>query len=185
MSGENNTENRNCCSIGAGPPCMCLPYGHGLLIAAQVLSICAFVLSWIWWVVFLVSLIVLIFYQTMWCCRLCKAGIIVASSLATLAGIVSLITGIIMILEYSDGCFFLIFFEVCNGVRLAIVAFVQSALWFACAACSFTFVFGGQHERMETKWVEKFRTGNVDVVTVSAVEMGNIHPTEQVAEENR
>jgi len=185
MSGENNTENRNCCSIGAGPPCMCLPYGHGLLIAAQVLSICAFVLSWIWWVVFLVSLIVLIFYQTMWCCRLCKAGIIVASSLATLAGIVSLITGIIMILEYSDGCFFLIFFEVCNGVRLAIVAFVQSALWFACAACSFTFVFGGQHERMETKCVEKFRAGNVVVATVSAVEMGNIHPTEQVAEENR
>jgi len=184
MSGENNTENRNCCSIGAGPPCMCLPYGHGLLIAAQVLSICAFVLSWIWWVVFLVGLIVLIFYQTMWCCRLCKAGIIVASSLATLAGIVSLITGITMI-SPSDGWCFLPFIELCNGVGLAIVAFVQSALWFACAACSFAFVFCGQHERMETKWVEKFRTENVDVVTVSAVEMGNIHPTEQVAEENR
>jgi hypothetical protein len=145
------------------------------MIAAQVLSICAMSIAWIWWVITFVSLVAMVFYQVMWCCRLCKAGIIAASSLATLAGIVSLITGIISILEASESCF-LPFFQLCNGVAAGIFALACAALWFACAACSFTFVFGGHHARMESKWVEKFRTENEDVATDSAVEMGNIHP---------
>jgi hypothetical protein len=168
------------------------------MITAQVLSIVAFLISWIWWVVWLISLASLIFYQMMWCTRVCKAGIIAASLIATVAGIFCLLAGIIMLSKWENvnWCISLFFFtgiqyddddesrnDSCPEVALAIVAFIDAALWLASAGCTFVFLKSGRYARIEAELIQKSRArnGGGAVVNASVIEMGNIHPAEQVA----
>ena len=168
------------------------------MIAAQVLCVVAFTISWIWWVIWLISLAALIFFQIMWCCRQSKAGIIAATTIATLAGALCVTAACIMLFSWENATFCAPFalwadveynddydydFDLCPERAYATIAFVDAAFWFATAACTFTFLKSGRHARMEAALVEKSRTGNGGGAVVTAVEMGNVHNIEQVVED--
>jgi len=196
MSGQNNNQEPTCCSVGGGNQCACLPYGDGFMIAAQVLCIVAFAISWVWWVVWLISLAAVILFNIMWCCRQSKAGIIAAISIATIAGALCVVAAIIMLAHWqnADWCVPFYFwsdaeyygdssYDYCPEVAYAILAFIDATLWFAAAACTFTFLKSGRYARMEAALVEKSRTGNGGRAVTTVVEMGNVQTVEQVAED--
>jgi len=82
--------------------CMCLPYKDGFMISAQIISILAFLVSWVWWVTFIVGLISLVLLQFVWCCRQSKIGLFVSVGISTLAGVTCTIAGIVMIVLWKD-----------------------------------------------------------------------------------
>ena len=69
------------------------------MITAQIISILAFLLSWLWWVTLIFGLISLGFLQLVWCCRQGKIGLFVSVGISTLAGITCTIAGIVMIVH--------------------------------------------------------------------------------------
>jgi len=172
------------------------PYGDGFMIAAQVLCIVAFLISWVWWVVWVISLAAVIFFNLMWCCRQSKAGIIAATSIATIAGALCVVAAIIMLAHWQNASWCVPFYfwsenryygnssyDLCPEVAYAILAFIDATLWFAAAACTFTFLKSGRYARMEAALVEKSRTGNGGRAVTTVVEMGNVQTVEQVAED--
>jgi len=193
MSGQNNNQEPNCCSVGGGKQCGCLPYSDGFMIAAQVLCIVAFLISWVWWVVWIISLAAVIFFNMMWCCRQSKAGIIAATSIATIAGALCIVAAIIMLAHWQKASWCAPFYfwsednyssyDWCPEVAYATVAFIDATLWFAAAACTFTFLKSGRYARIEAALVEKSRTGNGGRAVTTVVEMGNVQTVEQVAED--
>jgi len=157
----------SCCKI-RGPRCMCRPYCNGWVITAQVLTIVAFGVSWVWWVTFIISLVGMATFQILWCCRSGKAMIY---SFAVIAGVCSLAevgVGIfaLVVLSKAKNCNpFIMYFEIpsddsywynyCNEVAWASVAFVGAAFWAASAICLFVFAWSGQHARLEEKHAKK------------------------------
>ena len=69
------------------------------MITAQIISILAFLLSWLWWVALIFGLISLGFLQPDWCCRQSKIGLFVSVGISTLAGITCTVAGIVMIVH--------------------------------------------------------------------------------------
>ena len=72
------------------------------MITAQIISIVAFLVSWVWWVTFIVGLISLVLLQFVWCCRQSKIGMFVSVGISTLAGITCTIAGVVMIVVWKD-----------------------------------------------------------------------------------
>ena len=187
------------------------PYGDGFMIAAQVLCIVAFAISWIWWVVWIISFAAVIFFNSIWCCRQSKAGIIAATSIATIAGALCVVAAFIMLVNWQKASLCAPFYfwsdadyyddiydnnsyddanyydissiDLCPEVAYATVAFIDATLWFAVAACTFTFLKSGRYARIEAALVEKSRTGNGGGAVMTVVEMGNVQTVEQVAED--
>ena len=91
--------------------CTCLPYKDGFMITAQIISIIAFGISWMWWVTLAVGLISLVFIQLAWCCRQSKIVLFVSVGISTLAGIACTIAGIVMIVLWKDkvSCHYIFF----------------------------------------------------------------------------
>jgi len=104
-SEESSCSGGGCCGCGQKREtsmCMCLPYKDGFMITAQIISIVAFLVSWVWWVTFIVGLISLALLQLVWCCRQSKIGMFVSVGISTLAGITCTIAGIVMIVVWKD-----------------------------------------------------------------------------------
>ena len=72
------------------------------MITAQIISIIAFLVSWVWWVTFIVGSISLALLQLVWCCRQSKTGMFVSVGISTLAGITCTIAGVVMIVVWKD-----------------------------------------------------------------------------------
>ena len=66
------------------------------MISAQVLAIAAFVISWLWWVTFVVGSVALILIQSVWCCRQSKSGLYISAAFSAVAGLSSFISGIVI-----------------------------------------------------------------------------------------
>jgi len=105
---EESSGSGGCCGCGGcgqkreTSMCMCLPYKDGFMISAQIISIIAFLISWLWWVTFILGLISLALLQIVWCCRQSKIGLFVSVGISTLAGITCTIAGIVMIVVWKD-----------------------------------------------------------------------------------
>ena len=163
------------------------------MIAAQVISIAAFLISWVWWVTFAIGLIALLLLQIIWCCRQTKAGFLASAAVSALAALMCVVSGIIMLVAWKDAtwCDPFIFInqdmgddyynhnrdrDYCQEGAWATVAFVSGALWFAVTGCIIYFLKSGRH----TKWEEKLCNsknsggGDVDVTTATALEMGTV-----------
>jgi len=85
--------------------CICYlirPYDDGWLIASQVLSIIATLLSWIWWPQLILSMVGLILSQVFWFCRQQKSMVYVTAVVAVLASLVSLGVGIWSLIVLRD-----------------------------------------------------------------------------------
>ena len=158
------------------------PYGcNGWVITAQVLTIFAVSVSWVWWVTFIISSLGMAAFQILWCCRNGKAMIY---GFAVIAGVCSLAevgVGIfaLVVLRKARGCeafnmdfygtdrrvlshvdddrYFTSFsdYDDCNEAAWASVAFVGATFWAASAICMFVFAWSGQHALLEEKHAKK------------------------------
>jgi len=167
------------------------PYVDGYMITAQIISIVAFVISWLWWVTFIVGGICLVLLQVIWCCRQNKIGLYISAGISFVAAITCTIAGIIMIVVWKDKKECYIWHldydddddwreseyyyrekpDYCEEGIWAVVAFVTALLWFATSGCILYFVKSGRH----TKWEEKLQA-TADAET-TAIEMGTVqHP---------
>lgn len=201
---DNDDTEGCCCSNGASdnPRCMRMPYDDGFMIAAQVLSIIAFLMSWVWWVSFIISIIAFVMHQIIWCCRQSKLSLIAAHVVSLVAGILCIFVGIFFLIYRKDGITYCDVFtletwgdswngrDYCPEVGYAIVAFVDAALWFATAGCTIHFACSGRYakweERLSNKTTNNVGNNEGGVGAVQrAVEMGNVQTTtEQVEAES-
>ena len=79
------------------------PYQDGYMIAAQVLSIIAFLMSWIWWVTFIIGFVCMVVLQCIWCCR--QKGVKalnVTMAFSAVAGSYCVMAGILMLVLWKD-----------------------------------------------------------------------------------
>lgn len=159
-----------CCRI-RGRRCFCLPYDDPLMITAQVLSILAVFVSWIWWISFLLSLTGMLLLQVVWCCRQNRATLLVSAGVAVLSGLASVGVGIYLVVAWPQFTRCDVFVlsawryddddgygnwpqrhdDYCNEGSWAAVSFVCGAVWFGIAFCILRFVLGGRHALWEVK----------------------------------
>lgn len=186
MSGQNNDIDNNdrCCRTGSGRRCLCLPYDDGFIIAAQVMSIVAIFIAWIWWVTFILSIVALVLHQILWCCRQSRASLIAMQVISIIAALLSLFVGVFFLVARKDARWcdpFTLNYDdddddyygprdYCPEKGYAAVAFVEAALWFAVAGCNIAFVKTGRYDKWEAS-LSKSTASN------TAVEMGNVEAT--------
>jgi len=158
------------------------------MIAAQVVSIVAFLISWLWWVTFIVAIVALVLLQVVWCCRQSKNGLFVSAGISGAAGCTCVAAGIIMLVSWKNQRYCDPFFldddyygdnsnydgrDYCREAVWAAVAFVTAALWFSTTGCIFYFVKSGRH----AKWEERIQRSVGDsngTAAATAIEMGNV-----------
>jgi len=174
------------------------------MIAAQIIAIVAFLISWIWWVTFFIGAICFVFLQVIWCCRQNKVGLYISAGISTLAAITCSIAGIVMLVVWKDQRYCKVWFvtetddyntparvddeyytnygfttsDYCEEGIWAVVAFMTAILWFATTGCILYFVKSGRH----TKWEEKLQMADADTTTTTttptptptAIEMGTV-----------
>jgi len=160
------------------------------MITAQIISIVAFLISWIWWVTFIVGGICCILLQVIWCCRQGKIGLYISAGISFVAAITCIIAGIYMIIFWKDRPYCSVFqllrddyymdgyrseYSDCREGIWVVVAFGTALLWFATSGCIFYFVKSGRH----TKWEEKLLqatavdTATATTATTTAVATAN------------
>lgn len=174
------------------------------MITAQILSIVALAIAWVWWVSFAIGLIALVLLQIIWCCRMSKAGIIAAHAIAVVASLACFFAGIFLIVERKDAGWCDVFTleqggyyngygsdDYCPEKIWAGISFVDAILWLATAHFTIMFLRTGRYD----KWEAKFRpvgSNNDDdtrdaAAVATVVEMGNtdtaVVPVEPKTEE--
>jgi len=183
---------QRCCQTGRNRRCMCLPYDDGFMITAQILSIIAIFISWIWWVGFIISVIALVLHQIIWCCRQSRCGLIANQVISIIAGLCCVFAGVFFLvarknvywcdpftLYYDDDDYYSSGrYDYCPEKAYATVAFVDAVLWFAAAGCTIAFLKTGRYDRWEAALS---KTSKSDT-SPEAVEMGNVEAGAEVAE---
>ena len=165
------------------------PYADGYMIAAQVLSIIAFLMSWIWWVTFIIGLVCMVVLQCIWCCRQKGAKVLnVTMAFSAVAGIYCVMAGILMLVLWKDRKYCSIFImnndysyafgkkDLCKEGYWAFVAFFDAVLWFTTSGCIYSFVKSGRH----AAWEQKLRAVDEtteETETATNIEMGIVPPT--------
>jgi len=190
-----------CCGCGQKREtsmCMCLPYKDGFMITAQIISIIAFLVSWVWWVTLIVGSISLALLQLVWCCRQSKIGLLVSVGISTLAGVTCTIAGIVMIILWKDERHCSVFTltdvgddyyndayyayddgytgyknvrrDYCEEQAWAVVAFITATLWFSTSGLILYFVGSGRY----AVWEEEAKLRGASDTTPAAIEMGAV-----------
>ena len=163
------------------------------MIIAQVLSILAFLISWVWWASFIISLASLVLLQLVWCCRQTREGLITTTAISILAAIMCIFGGAFVLTARNNAYTCQLFTlqnhydddddwhgssPSCYREAWAGIAFADAALWFATAACTILFVTTGRYAKWEKRLDKKAANneGNEDgaEANATAVEMGNV-----------
>lgn len=188
---DTDSDNQRCCQTGGGRRCLCLPYDDGFMIAAQILSIVAIVISWVWWVGFIISVIALVLHQVIWCCRQSRLGLITGSVVSIVAALLNIFVGVWFLVTRKNAywCdpFTLIYDDdddrwssgrdYCPEKAYATIAFVDAVVWFAVAFCTIAFMKTGRYELWEASLSKTTGTEKA-VEAPAAVEMGSVEAVE-------
>ncbi|KAL3940210.1 MAG: hypothetical protein SGARI_001075, partial [Bacillariaceae sp.] len=132
------------------------------MLAAQVLSVVAFLVSWLWYVTFIIGIVAMSLMQVTWCCRVKKTGLVIALVICGLAAAACAVAGVLMIVQWKGDTYCHVFVmnddfrnddiywpsgDYCNEAAWAGVAFVVGALWAAAAICILYFTTSGRYNR--------------------------------------
>lgn len=149
------------------------PYNDGIVITAQILSIVAFLVSWIWWLTWLISAVGMILLQVAWCCRQNRFGFIAVAIVSGIATISCLFAGIWMLVVWKnvDYCYAFIWEtydystsrDYCNEGIWAGVAFFDMVLWLIVTTLVLYFVYSGRHQKWENKLRKKSNGNGVEL----------------------
>jgi len=182
-----DNENQRCCQTGGSRRCLCLPYDDGFMIAAQVLSIVAVLISWIWWVGFIISVIALVLHQVIWCCRQSRLGLITGGVVSIVAALLNVLAGIFFLVARKDTYWcdpFTLYFDddddrwnsgrdYCPEKAYATVALIDAVVWFAVAFCTIAFLKTGRYASWEAS-LSKTTDPEKVAETPAAVEMASV-----------
>jgi hypothetical protein len=155
------------CFYIRGPRHVCLPYDDKYMVASQLLSIFALLLSWVWWFDLIVSIVVTILFQILWCCRQNTTWMLTCVLAASLASLVSAIACLIFFLSLVMGTGREVFTMEVRGGGGASEGFVWTSLSFVCtllwagsAYCMLRFVATGKHAKLEKYHINKYLKEN-------------------------
>lgn len=81
------------------------PYRDPVLITAQALSIVGLCLTWTTWWNIVFTLVGFVLLQVAWCCKLNKCGLITAGVFCCLSGVISVVTGVLISVTFSNNCY--------------------------------------------------------------------------------
>ena len=161
----------------------------GYLLTAQIVSIIAALISWVWWPLFVVSAPIVAILQTTWCCKMSKSGMWAACFLSFLAFAGGLFLGIYMIVECWNNIFVVVLNSnddyyynhhdgscihwVANPTAWTVVAFIDCAL-FLLTFLSTTYFVLYRYDGLVSGWGRAQCEADADEVVVPVVEMGVI-----------
>lgn len=133
----------------------------------------AVLISWVWWVTFIISLIAMSLIQVIWCCRQNRCGFLALILVSSSAAIMSFFSAIWMAVVWRNATWCVPFYwwtddynddynfddyggsyasyDNCNEGAWAAVAFVNTALWLAVTGCLLYFEFSGLHAKWENR----------------------------------
>jgi len=153
-----------CCKV-RGPRCVCLPYDDPFAITAQIFSLLAVFISWIWWLTFSLGMLGMVLFQLLWCTRMSSSAIYGHVAIASITSVINLLVAIYVIVAWRDrnGCFpFSLmadddsydwsYYYDCTEKVWFVIALICALMWATAAACLFYFVKSGRH----AKWEKKF-----------------------------
>lgn len=164
--------------------CVCNPFEQdGFLLTAQISSIIAACISWTWWPVFVVAAPIVAILQITWCCRMAKSGLVAATILSFLAGVGSLFTGAWLITRcprqifvivmdtfdddyYSDSCSSN-YYGAGRLTSWAVVAFVDSFLFFLTAMCTLHFILNRYDDIAAKQQLDRKQQEEDEVIVVA------------------
>jgi hypothetical protein len=152
-----------CCHI-SGRRCMCLPYDDAWTIAAQILAILAFCVSWIWWATFIANIAALVMFQLPWCCRQNSGSLYGSAAVAFFNALAMIGLGIYVLVVWKDVSDCVPFYgytytsssfynDYCHEEAWGAIALVCAFLWGAAAVCMFCFVKSGRHALWEKRHI--------------------------------
>jgi hypothetical protein len=151
------------CLYVRGPRCMCVPYDEKYMVASQLLSIFALLLSWVWWVALIVSIFATIPVQILWCCRMNKKWLMASVAAALLASLVSGIAWLVFFASWMTDVDRAVFTMEYNGHWAELEGFIWASLSFTCtllwagsAYCMLHFVTSGKHAKWEEHHSNKY-----------------------------
>jgi len=164
-----------CCRI-IGRRCLCVPYGDGVMISAQILAFVATSLSWVWWPTLVGSLFGLAIFQLPWFCRQSRFLLYATALVGTLCSLVSLALGIYVSIVFWDKHIcdvvsldsgywdpsswnFYKQLDVCREEIWASIAFLSFGFWATAAILMAYFVKSGKHAAWEETHRSHRRTG--------------------------
>jgi len=156
------------CGVRDGPLYVCIPY-DAFVITAQILSIATVFLSFLSWVSLIISLLGLLPFQMLWCCRQQKSTL---STLALIAGVCSIsffALGIYYTIDNTILCNpnnLYVFLLEQNGVDSSIedhcpahiwagLAFSSGVLWTIVTICIIYFIKSGRYDKFEEFHIKK------------------------------
>ncbi|KAL3916973.1 MAG: hypothetical protein SGILL_004928 [Bacillariaceae sp.] len=166
------------------------------MLAAQILSIVAFLVSWLWYVTLLIGGVAMILIQVIWCCRIKKAGLIASSVISALAAVSCIGAGVLMIVSWKGDTYCHVFsmnddfwddgisdddfykytkdYDYCNEAAWAVVAFITGALWAAAAGCILIFMTSGRYERCEEQCQDRLDKEQEQTIAQQENNLNNI-----------
>ena len=166
-SSEKNETKNGCCACCR---CVCFHYRDGFAITGQVLSILAWLSSWVFVGTFVVSTVAFVMQQCLWCCRQKPSAMKATIVLSGLAGLLEIGTGLFVTFvwksraerydfdtDYVMYCEPFTFYYVvgnrsrdrCDETLYSIICFVSGFLWLASFASMLTFYCSGRYARLE------------------------------------
>lgn len=155
------------CFYIRGPRHVCLPYDDKHMVASQVLSIFATLLSWVWWLDLIVSIAATILFQILWCYRMNTTWMltcVVAASFASLvSGIAWLVFSVCWLTNVDREVFTLEYRGHWSNIDhfvWATLSFVCALLWAGSAYCMLHFVTSGKHAKLEKYHINKYLKEN-------------------------
>jgi len=146
---------------------MCLPYDDALVITSLILSIASVLISWVWWVSFIISVAALVLSQLTWCLRQPGKALYAFAAVALVSFLAQTGVGIYALVQwkYSSWCFIFVFDDVddyfrnrdpnrgssdkCPEEKWATIAFISGVLSAASSGLMFYFVKSGRHAKWE------------------------------------
>jgi len=128
------------------------------MIAAQIFSIVALLISWHWSILSFVCFTCFVLLQVVWCCCQNKIGLYISAGISTAAAVTVVWAGSPGDIYCDDSIM-----AVCNTG----VAFVTAIMWYATTGCIIYFVKSGRH----TKWEEKVQAGDTTTTTATIKSM--------------
>jgi hypothetical protein len=165
-------------------------------MTAQIASILASTISWVWWPLFVLSAPIVAVLQTTWCCKMKKAGMIAACVLSFLAFAGALFiavwmttqcwNGIFVVLQKDDDDGYVPYDDsyswrncrnyMANPTAWVVVAYVDCALFLLTFVAASYFTYA-RYDAKVAKWAHADDEADADEVVVPVLEMGVMHST--------
>ena len=185
---------------------MISPYNtDGWLITSQIVSIVAWIISFVWWLPHTIGFVTMICMQIVWCCRMKYGGLLALGILNAICGVASVIAAVYIFIQWPNDTWCNVYtlfvhpheyptyyndngqgenqyynYYYCNYRAWASVELIAAVLWFVAAYGPLHFIISGKLAAYNLALQERIDE-EVNAGAATAIEMGTI-PTSQTSQ---